>query len=452
MGTEIKAKKKAPVWVMIIGVLVIVAAVVGVVFFMSEGSRSDDVSAKLERAERYMSDLKYEQAIALYNEVLEIEPKNVKAYKGLFDAYMATDNEKKAKRVLSKLEEVIEESKGNTKEKLSSAAEKMRKELGMEEEGGVSSEGKGSKAKTQEVIHYRSGGVNGSIRSIEVIDENRKTLKETFYDVDGNEKYYDLYEYDEQGRATKVTSYTPDGNVYDYKVNTYGDNGYCVMSQFYEANGSLKHVEVYEYYGDGTICKTTDCYADGSICMIKYYDTLGRLVKVSEDLTERDEPFPTYTYMEYTYDSLDNRTEFSVYWKEVTFTGDEFQVFYNMYWRYKGGKTLVNGSDFMYMESGYDYTYEFAEDGSCVATGAGDLHNDVLIDKYDADGKLIESKYYVDGTFSDWKKYKYSLKGEPISCLIYNENGDCLEESAYRKSYGILYGLDLYDNPYAIYY
>ena len=449
MGTEIKAKKKVPVWAIIIGVLVIVAAVVGVVFFMSEGSRSDDVSAKLERAERYMSDLKYEQAIALYNEVLEIEPKNVKAYKGLFDAYMATDNEKKAKRVLSKLEEVIEESKGNTKEKLSSAAEKMRKELGMgaKEEQSYASNPEGE---TREVANYRN---SGTVENVEIYDGTGKIQKKTFYSADGSEKYYDLYEYDEQGRAVKVTSYTPEGSVYDYKVNTYGDNDYCVMSQFYDAYGNMKHVEVYEYYGDGTILKVTDCYADGSICMIKEYDTLGRLVKVSPDNSETGDINQEYHYWTYSYDEFGRRTRCEKYYRYYHFTGTNYDFWGAMEWKYGTTEKPVSGNSYEVYCSSYDYTYEYAEDGSCVEYGTiTEMGEGTSIGRFDADGKLIEQRYInTDGTPSYWYSVRYGLKGEPISRINYNKNGSVESEEYYTREDSIFLGCSLHWDPMAVY-
>ncbi|MEZ3438082.1 MAG: leucine-rich repeat domain-containing protein [Oscillospiraceae bacterium] len=58
------------------------------------------VSRYMGAAERYLSEMNYEQAVIEFQRVLEIEPMNVDAYLGLADAYVGLDDTKKALEIL----------------------------------------------------------------------------------------------------------------------------------------------------------------------------------------------------------------------------------------------------------------------------------------------------------------------------------------------------------------
>lgn len=99
--TELQAKKSKKGLIIALAALVLIA-IVAVVFTLSYNSPSKKIDRKLAQAERYLMELKYEEAIVLFNEVLEIEPKNVRASEGLFKAYIGTDNLEEAKALLEK--------------------------------------------------------------------------------------------------------------------------------------------------------------------------------------------------------------------------------------------------------------------------------------------------------------------------------------------------------------
>ena len=56
----------------------------------------------MELAERYLSELDYDKAIAAYNMALDIDPKSVEAYLGLADAYVGRGEYEEALQVLEK--------------------------------------------------------------------------------------------------------------------------------------------------------------------------------------------------------------------------------------------------------------------------------------------------------------------------------------------------------------
>ena len=70
--------------------------------------------AQLELAIKYLSEDNFEQAILAFHAVLEIDPKNIDAYKGLAGAYVMQDEPEKAQEILQQgLAEVAEPAELN---------------------------------------------------------------------------------------------------------------------------------------------------------------------------------------------------------------------------------------------------------------------------------------------------------------------------------------------------
>ena len=88
---EIKAKKSNKVLVAIIAVLLVIAAIVTTVV-ISSGGEEKNIKKRLALADRYLTELKYDEAIAEYTAILEIAPKCTEAYTGIATAYKAQDN------------------------------------------------------------------------------------------------------------------------------------------------------------------------------------------------------------------------------------------------------------------------------------------------------------------------------------------------------------------------
>lgn len=71
---------------------------------------NDGLQKKIEMANQYLLELDYENAIALYDEVLEIDSKNVEAYLGLAECYINQDKLDDARIIIEKgLEETSSE-------------------------------------------------------------------------------------------------------------------------------------------------------------------------------------------------------------------------------------------------------------------------------------------------------------------------------------------------------
>ncbi|MDF2539772.1 MAG: hypothetical protein K0S76_2793 [Herbinix sp.] len=89
--------------------LLLIGAVITGILVSSTG-KTGSVEKKLELGEKYLSELKYEDAIIAFQEVVEIEPKNVDAYLGIATAYVALDQPEEAVKWLEQGIETIEEA------------------------------------------------------------------------------------------------------------------------------------------------------------------------------------------------------------------------------------------------------------------------------------------------------------------------------------------------------
>lgn len=92
---ELEAKKKRNLIPAIVIAIVAVALVIGI-FAIVSGSAERRIAKKLDAAEKYLAMLDYDSAIALYEEVLKLDDKNVEAYLRIVDALVAKGEDKKA--------------------------------------------------------------------------------------------------------------------------------------------------------------------------------------------------------------------------------------------------------------------------------------------------------------------------------------------------------------------
>ena len=87
-------KSKKMIILATIIILLLASIITGAV--VSSLVNSQKLQQKLEIGEKYLSEMKYEEAILIFKEVIEIEPRNVQAYLGISEAYMALDEPQEA--------------------------------------------------------------------------------------------------------------------------------------------------------------------------------------------------------------------------------------------------------------------------------------------------------------------------------------------------------------------
>ena len=88
MSENDKSSKKQINYKEIIVGIILVAAVALVIVLGSYNSSVNRLSRQLDLGQKYLEEQNYEQAIAAFNEVIEIDPMSVDAYLGLADAYI----------------------------------------------------------------------------------------------------------------------------------------------------------------------------------------------------------------------------------------------------------------------------------------------------------------------------------------------------------------------------
>ncbi len=92
-------KKKIIITLLIVAILIF-GGITAAVTLSNGSSISVSTSDMLQLADRYLKEMNYEQAIIEFQKILEIEPKNVDAYIGLAEAYVALGDNDRAIEVL----------------------------------------------------------------------------------------------------------------------------------------------------------------------------------------------------------------------------------------------------------------------------------------------------------------------------------------------------------------
>ena len=104
---SVKKKKGVPIWLPIVVVVAVLAIVTGVIVYSN--SPAQRLKKQLALGDRYLFDLKYEEAIDAFTAALEIDPKNKEAKTGLTESSLELaeeliedGNTKKARKILKK--------------------------------------------------------------------------------------------------------------------------------------------------------------------------------------------------------------------------------------------------------------------------------------------------------------------------------------------------------------
>ena len=93
---------------MLIVAILIFGGITAAVTLSNGGSISVSTSDMLQLADRYLKEMNYEQAIIEFQKILEIEPKNVDAYIGLVEAYVALGDNDMAIEVLERAQKNVD--------------------------------------------------------------------------------------------------------------------------------------------------------------------------------------------------------------------------------------------------------------------------------------------------------------------------------------------------------
>ncbi len=270
---------------------------IGVNVYNSPGSR---VSRYLGAAERYLSEMNYEQAVIEFKNILKIEPMNVDAYMGLADAYIGMGDTEKALEVLRE---------------------------GLEKTGDTSLQAK---------IDELTKPAESSSSSSSVQTSSSTTSDTTSEPVEqSDDKPKATREYDEENRLVWEDATSPDGTVTTTNYGEYYDEegnvtGWGVMDKTVDRldeNGDTIHVSWYSYDYDGTLLEEEQYNDRGDIIS---YNGISRDLDGDEEIIETVThtykyeygPFGAVSRVETRFYTRGRETDTSVYTTNYTYDAD----------------------------------------------------------------------------------------------------------------------------------
>lgn len=156
----------------------------------------------LDLGQKYLAEMKYEEAIVAFSKVLELEPKALEAYEGLTNAYIKTENYEKAQdtiqRGIAVYESLSESEQTEEFRKIYEALLKFEEEIARHLSEPETEEEESLAEELQEEVSSTDPSLyNGSM-----------TIK--MYESSGAYLGRDVYTYDAKGRMTSITWYDDD--------------------------------------------------------------------------------------------------------------------------------------------------------------------------------------------------------------------------------------------------
>ncbi|MGN0653713.1 MAG: protein phosphatase 2C domain-containing protein [Oscillospiraceae bacterium] len=238
------------------------------VFGGSDNNAQKVMSEKLSLGHKFLLDLEYEKAVAEFNAVIEIEPRNVDAYIGLADAYIGMGDEEKAIEVLMKGyettgDEAIKAKFDELKNPEETAVETTAPEVTTAEEVTTTVKEVIPLLICDKCIYYSDGSYtlysyydDGSC-NIKAFDSNGTSIEE---DANNSKIISHIDELDSNKVRKKQTFYH-DGNIY-LEDEFYSDGFFLRKETWYYPNGNIK--EVIECDENGVCVKRTQYNPDGT--------------------------------------------------------------------------------------------------------------------------------------------------------------------------------------------
>ncbi len=284
-------KSKIIIISVVTAILLVVGVFMAVTIVGADNSAQAVATEKLSLGQKFLLDLEYDKAVAEFQAVIDIEPKNVDAYIGLADAYIGMGEEEKA---IETLEKGLSETGDET---IRAKLDEMKKPEETTPE--VTTTPKGPRIEREDFN-------DGSYRIYEY-DSNGNEIKRSYYNPDGTLDYYLILEYDSNGNRIKENYYKPDGTLDYYYTGEYDSKGNCIKISQYNADGNLNNV--YEYDSNGNKIKESCYYSDGNLNNVYEYDSNGNRIKESCYYSDGT----LYGYWISEYDSNGNEIKTSYY-------------------------------------------------------------------------------------------------------------------------------------------
>lgn len=284
LAEQRRGKRK---WIILTGCIVAAAAVAVAAYLAVFVRPVRKYEHAISTAQKYMEAENYEEAIAAYQEAIEVEPKKIEIYENLADAYVKTNDETSAEKTYDQAVQVIKKEYTKEKTVLSGAysiAKKATDYYGKKGNldkvktvvGTIGDILEDSKEKTelQKLKDYylmnwqyykllKQTEKDHGVASVQ--DDKNGTIclngmcfaKLIDFDADGQEELLMTYLKDEQNYSVEVYAYENGKikKVYTNSTQDIDDGGkYCVLTkkenQYYLETGTVIHgSESYDFWG-----------------------------------------------------------------------------------------------------------------------------------------------------------------------------------------------------------
>ena len=266
-------------WIILCAVFLL-GIVLAVMIFAISGKETGSVQEKLLLAERYMSEMNYEQAVVVYKSIIEIDPKNVEAYLGLAEAYIGQGMYQQAENCLKegydrtndeKIADKIEEV-GKQIESIESVNETSQEDT---QDSGINISQDGSEDGVDDITGMLTNAKQdlNVLKYENALEEYKKVLE---LDPENVEAFLGIIEVLlRQGKYDEALIYAQNG--YDLtksesllekieminRGNILDCNGNILKKFYYAGDGSIRVWCIYEYNSDNKVKNITVYDADG---------------------------------------------------------------------------------------------------------------------------------------------------------------------------------------------
>ncbi len=322
-------------------IVVIITLLVGINLGNSSAGR---LREQLELGQKYLEEMKYEEAVVAFNNAIEIDPMNADAYLGLAEVYIRTGDFDTAYEYAAKGYELTGD-------------ERLKEKMDMIESGNITA-------------------------------SNGWLMKESFY-FEGELKSYVTHTYDLQGREKTTALYDGAGHLIDQGDCKYDEQGRVLIDY------SLGWTGWYESY----LSKLEREYdMEGNLSSCKGYDNSGKLMSEEEyDGTGRhlakqyDDSGNLTAYQEY-----ENNAEGKVVSCKWYDGSGNLVSYYENEWDAEGKEISCkwyDGSGNLTSYSENEYDAAGRRSGYKTYDGFGNLQS-YHEDEYDAEGRHIGEKDY----------------------------------------------------------
>ncbi|CDX04954.1 Prokaryotic membrane lipoprotein lipid attachment site profile [Desulfitobacterium hafniense] len=259
----------------ITSLLIVIALLLPILTSCSKPAETLSAAELLDLGEKYLLELNYEQAVVCFTSVIEIEPKNVRAYVGRGNAYVLWNEQLDFAK--SDYEKAIEIDDKCSDGYLGLVDVYIRlnefdKALEIAELGYTKTGNDTLKAKIDEIKsgnindasnqpRKKTGYYNGALAwyHIYTYDKGKQTGV-TAYDAGGSETGHVATLYDEEGRQIQDATYAINDGILIRTKSTYDDSGKMIRIDMFHSStedrpNGWQDYQTFEYNGDGQLTK-----------------------------------------------------------------------------------------------------------------------------------------------------------------------------------------------------